>query len=377
MNITLTQVLGLVGKLDDSPGDDTPRERFRRFLKENIKDVGSLRDYIEECLRNSGEQYNYALQDLVNHLGTFLGFEVIFGRYRGAPGEIGFDGHWKSLEEGFHIVVEVKKSEVYSIRTDMLVNYINSLISERKIPDWDHVLGLYVIGKVDPSIKQLENSIIAERRERQLRVISVEALLSLAELKSRFDISHKDILNILRPSMPSLDPLVDTMVRLASAPSIEVTEKLAEEVSEGEKEEINYFLAPVRGDEARSPEEVVRHLVGERRIWAFGEKTPYRELLKPGDKICFYASGKGVVAHAEIATKPRKVEKPDIEELKEYPWVFQLKNVKLYLDEPVILDANLRSQLDAFKNRGQSTWGWFVHRTQKITKHDFELLTRR
>jgi len=46
-------------------------------------------------------------------------------------------------------------------------------------------------------------------------------------------------------------------------------------------------------------------------------------------KICFYASGKGIIAHAEIATKPTKVEKPDIEELKEYPWAFQLKNLKL------------------------------------------------
>jgi hypothetical protein len=36
MSITLNQIWALVGKLDDSPGDDTPRERFRRFLKENV-----------------------------------------------------------------------------------------------------------------------------------------------------------------------------------------------------------------------------------------------------------------------------------------------------------------------------------------------------
>jgi len=32
MSITLSQILALVGKLDDSPGEDTPRERFRLFL---------------------------------------------------------------------------------------------------------------------------------------------------------------------------------------------------------------------------------------------------------------------------------------------------------------------------------------------------------
>ena len=373
MNITLSQVLGLVGKLDDSPGKDTPRERFRRFLRENIKDVSSLRDYVEECLRNTGEQYNYALQDLVNHIGTFLGFEVVFGRYRGVPGEIGFDGHWKS-PTGFHIVVEVKKSEVYSTRTSVLVNYIDRLISERRIPDWDHALGLYVIGRPDPSIKQLENSIIAERRERQLRVISVEALLSLAEIKAQYDVSHEDLLNIIRPSTPRIDPIVDVIIRLASPSSLEIT-KEEEKVSEI-KGRVNYFLAPAKGDETRTAEDIVRYLVGEKKLWAFGERTPYREVLKPGDKICFYASGKGVVAHAEIATKPEKVKKPEIKELRGYPWIFKLKNVRLYLDDPVILDADLRSKLDVFKKRDQSAWGWFVHRTQKITEHDFKLLTK-
>jgi len=89
-----------LGKLDDSPGEDNPRERFRSFLKKDIKEVGQIRDYIYECLRNSGPQYNRALQDLVNHLGTFLGFEVTFGRYQGVHGEIGFDGHWKSPTKG-------------------------------------------------------------------------------------------------------------------------------------------------------------------------------------------------------------------------------------------------------------------------------------
>jgi hypothetical protein len=83
MSFALKEILGLVGKLDDTSGDETSRERFRVFLKENITEVGQIRDYIEECLRNSGDQYNRALQDLVNYLGHFLGFEVTFGRYHG------------------------------------------------------------------------------------------------------------------------------------------------------------------------------------------------------------------------------------------------------------------------------------------------------
>ena len=66
---TLKEILGLVGSLDDTPGEDTARERFRRYLKQTVKEVGQLRDYVEECLREKGDQYNRALQDLVNYIG--------------------------------------------------------------------------------------------------------------------------------------------------------------------------------------------------------------------------------------------------------------------------------------------------------------------
>src|SRR5579864_239189 len=159
MAITLNQILDLVGTLDDSTGPDTARDRFRRFLANNVKSVAELRDHLEQCLRTPGDQYNRALQDLVNHVGAFLGFEVIFGRYRGLQGEIGFDGHWKS-PTGVHVVLEVKTSETYAIKTSTLTGYIDQLISAKQIPSWDSALGLYVVGRPDPEVRQLEHAII-------------------------------------------------------------------------------------------------------------------------------------------------------------------------------------------------------------------------
>lgn len=108
MNSTLplNEILSLVGKLDDAEGEEAPRERFRSFLRCNVCEVSQIQDCIRECLRNSGDQYNRAMQDLVNHLGRFLEFEVIFGRYQGVAGKNGFDGHWKS-STGFHLVGEL------------------------------------------------------------------------------------------------------------------------------------------------------------------------------------------------------------------------------------------------------------------------------
>lgn len=91
MSTNLDQLLSLVGPLDDSPGDNTARERFRRFLKANVKEVGQVLDYVEDCLRKTGDQYNRALQDLVNYMGEFLRFEVTYGRCRGVQGQPGFD----------------------------------------------------------------------------------------------------------------------------------------------------------------------------------------------------------------------------------------------------------------------------------------------
>ena len=215
MNMTLSQILTLVGQLDDSPGNETPRERFRRFLKDNIKDVGQLRDYIQECLTNPGSNYNRALQDLVNYIGSFLEFDVVFGRYAGVQGQNGFDGDWKS-PKGFHIVTETKTTDTYAIKTSALTGYIDTLISEKKITSWDNALGLYVVGRPDAELKQLENAIIAEKRTHQLRVISVESLLSLAEMMTEYDVTHQDILDVLRPSGPRIDLVVDLMTRLVA-----------------------------------------------------------------------------------------------------------------------------------------------------------------
>ncbi len=185
VSIPLTKLLKWMGTLDDSPGEDTARERFRNHLKEDVKEVSQIRGYIVECLENSGIQYSRALQDLVNHLGHFLGFKVTYGRYQGVQGQNGFDGHWISTAEDLHIVVEVKTSEVHTISISKLVGYVDRLISsEKKIPSWENALGLFVVGRRDPDIRQIENSIVAEKRTHQLRSIFVESVLRLAEIKN-------------------------------------------------------------------------------------------------------------------------------------------------------------------------------------------------
>lgn len=394
VSLSLSQVLSLVGRLDDTSGQDTPRERFRHFLEVNVGQVGQVRDYVEECLRTPGDQYNRALQDLVNHIGCFLGFNVTFGRYQGVVGQIGFDGLWGS-PSGLHVVVEVKTSDVYSIKTSALVGYIDKLISdEKRISDWDHALGLYVIGRLDPEVHQLQNAIVAEKRTHQLRIISINSLLSLAALASVYDVKHQDILSVLRPSGPTIDPLVDLMTRLAAERQVtngeegvippEPEEEATKPSLNGNDHPVtpsqqnNFWLTPVRTDEEEAAEDLVQRLVGENRVYAFGDNTPGRKRIRAGDLIAFYASGKGVVAHATIASEPERKPHKAVRHSDTYPWVFTLREVHLYTDNPVVIDATLRAQLEAFKGKDPNAayWGILVQANRKLTEHDYRLLTR-
>jgi hypothetical protein len=384
MSVSLNEILDLVGPLDDSIGEDTPRERFRRFLRKNVHEVGEIRDHIEQCLRTSGDQYNRALQDLVNYLGEFLGFKVEFGRYRGVQNQIGFDGFWQSAT-GLNLVVEVKTTETYAIRTATLLNYIDELISEKRIPSREAALGLYVVGRPDPELRQLENSIVAEKRTHQLRVISVESLLSLAEIMSDYDVTHEDMLVVLRPSGPGIDALADLIARLVAEETVEHTEPPITAsapqppiaVSGAPATPPVYWLTPIKGDEEETAIDCIQHLVAKHGIYAFGERTPGRRHVKQGDWVCFYANGKGVVAHASVSAPPEN--KPDqrVRHPQDYPYTLHVQDQHFYAENPVVVDATVRQQLDAFRGRDpDKSWAWFVQATPKLSEHDFRVLTR-
>ena len=277
MSMTLTEILDLTGKLDDTPGDDTPRARFRRHLAREMSEPGRIRDYVEECLRNTGDQYNRALQDLVNQIGSLMEFEVTPGRYQGTRNEIGFDGLWRS-PSGFCIVAETKTTEIYAIKTTTLVGYIDELIAAGKITHWDEAMGLYVVGRPDPELNQLANAIVAQKRTHQLRIISANSLLSLLELMQTYDVRHDDILTLLRPSGVTIDSVVDLPNRIVAGQPAEglpsgtlITEASAVAPTTLPPETTPHFwLTPVASDSTGKAEEIILDLVGREHIYAFG-----------------------------------------------------------------------------------------------------------
>ena len=137
------------------------------------------------------------------------------------------------------------------------------------------------------------------------------------------------------------------------------------------------WLTPVRSDEKQSAEQIIQSLVGDEGIYALAGKTSGRKNLRPGHFICFYAVGKGVIADAQVASKPEMKTHPRVGRSEERRWLFHLKEPHLYLNNPIVINARLRSQLNAFKNRDPAgSWGWLVRTTRTISVHDFKCLTR-
>lgn len=215
---------------------------------------------------------------------------------------------------------------MYTIKTAALIGYVDDMISEKEILSWDNAIGVYVIGRPDPDLQQPQNVVVAEGRTYQMRTIYVEE------------------------------------VTLQSEP-----------VASGEA---TYWMTPVKSGEQRIAEDIIHDLVGQECVYAIGDRTPGRKRLKPGDWICFYACGKGVVGHAKVMSYPKREPNPRARDPESFPWTFRLGSVNLYLDAPIVINAALRSRLDGFEGRDPNkSWGWFVQATRSVTEQDFRVLT--
>lgn len=138
-------------------------------------------------------------------------------------------------------------------------------------------------------------------------------------------------------------------------------------------EEKNYWLVPTRYKKFGTTSETIKALLGEYKIFGYRENTPGRKIIKPGDLICIYEAGNGIVADAEVASYPEKFEHPALD-FDTFPWVFNLKNVNFYFDKPIFIVESLRTKLDAFDGKKSNNWAWFVQSAHKLSKNDFFLL---
>ena len=201
------QIIPLAGDGRLRDGNDCSSE-VREWL--GVIPLERLRLCADDCLSSTFDDSGHALQDVVNEVGTRLGFAVTPGRYRGVKNEIGNDGLWVGHDK-FAFLVEVKTTDAYRINLDTVAEYRDKLIAEGRIAREQSSI-LIAVGCQDTG--DLEAQIRGSRHAWEVRLVSVDALLRPADVKEQLiDWSTSNKINqLLRPvEYTRLDGIVELL----------------------------------------------------------------------------------------------------------------------------------------------------------------------
>lgn len=403
MSVTLREVLTLVGRLDDTAGVDTPRDRFRRFLDERVDDVAAARDLLKQCQDALGDQHARARQDLVVVLGRFLGFDVTFGTYEAhAAARVG--GHWRSRRQA-RIVVDVRSEQTPDAEVDDLARTVAALAATS--PGEERWVGLCVTTPFYAARRRLE-TLLGQRAASDIRCVTLDSLLWLADTASSGRIEHADVVRLLT-SGPDSDFMIDLMRRLTGGavpvPSIgaersqplspfvdlpsaipvrrPVETRLASDgsasdfVSSGidasshdyDARATGFWVAHLAPDEDASPELVFESVIRRRQVLGVSDAGGFPPAAKAGDWVCFYIETAGVVGHAQLDGVIADAS-AIIRGARRFSAVYRLQHVGVYdVPSPVSLDSPI-ARLSA--RRPPSASGAFL---AAIPRADYEQAT--
>jgi hypothetical protein len=331
MIVTLSDLLPLVGRLDSAPGFDTPRERFRRFLLENVTDVATARSLIDECQRSVGEQRHRALQDLVALVGRFLGFEITFGTYERSGSAPPMDGVWRSRGL-LDVVLELRTEQTRNASVDSLHQALTTSATLPRIDPYPRI-GLAVVARHFASRSRLEDAFAAEAHGSELRIVAVRSLLTLAEHVASNRLSHVEAVKLLQSGF-ALDFVIGLLDRPSADLQIEAPLAPPSSPTLVERREPAFWVATILGNETADADTMLASVIAHRRVLGICHAGPLQSEGAPGDWVCFFVPDKGMVGHAQLAsvvTNSASV----VRNASVFDCVYRLSHVELY-DEPIV-----------------------------------------
>jgi hypothetical protein len=166
------------------------------------------------------------LEDIVNELGRRLEFEVENRLYQGKKGAVGFDGIWRSKDQP-DLIIEVKTTDYITVSLDKLSEYKEKLLAEGKVQRTASIL--IIVGREDT--RALEAQIRGSRYAWEMRLISVESLIRLVEIKQKSDDSStlNQIRQLLQPfEYTKIDKIIDVI--FTTTANVESQQEIEQEV---------------------------------------------------------------------------------------------------------------------------------------------------
>lgn len=231
--MSLKQVVSIAGN------GDLETEQSKAELREFYSDIDleTMERLLFECFskdkKDKFDTRGFAFQDLINEIGTRLGYDVTHGLYRERKNEVGFDGLWKD-KDGYSIIMEAKTNDDYSISIESVTGYRDKLIFDHKVPKKKCSV-LIVYGRDDKNA--LHNTVKGSDEAKSIRLISATALFQLLKIKEdrKSDTVQMQIYHMLRPKdYFVLDNLVE-LVFPETDPEIPDVEDVDEPVDKAEE----------------------------------------------------------------------------------------------------------------------------------------------
>ncbi|GMU81685.1 MAG: hypothetical protein AMXMBFR47_15560 [Planctomycetota bacterium] len=201
----LRQLIGFAGEGRLLDGNQTSAE-WRALLRIAPSDL--IQRWVDELIAEAFDDGGFALQDIVNEIGSRLGFDVTNGVYRGRRDGVNFDGFWQS-PEGRGLVVESKTSTTYQIDISKIAEYWRHR-PDAPLGGSEEAAVLLVVGRSET--EALESQIRGSRHAWVVRLIGIDALIRLLKLKETLNdpAVERQIRNILFPQeFTRLDRIVD------------------------------------------------------------------------------------------------------------------------------------------------------------------------
>jgi hypothetical protein len=185
---------------------ESPRLFFRRHLQQRTATAGDLAWYLDESTpKFSGSaEVRLAVEEIVDRLGTFLGFVVA----RGDPDAAAL---WTS-PLGPRLLVWVDSGVRVVATMTSALHRRTQLLAALDVARDDELTCLFVlVGACDERL--MNEAVTLRRASRQLRLISVPSLMSLTDAVDGGRLSHREALGLLRPSSALADGIVEVAAR--------------------------------------------------------------------------------------------------------------------------------------------------------------------
>jgi hypothetical protein len=201
--------------------------------------------------------------------------------------------------------------------------------------DAESRIGLCVVARQYAARGRLAYSLAADSQLHDLRMMSVHSLLTLAAQVTADRMTHHEVVKLLKSGF-ALDFVIDLLDRpaaAASAPQSQEPPEPAVRTAHAERHEPAFWVATITGSEAASRDRLLESVIAHRRVLAICHAGRFTADGSPGDWVCFFLPGKGIVGHAQLMSVVED-SAAVVRHGSRFSRVYRLADVTLY-DQPV------------------------------------------